>query len=393
MNLSCAPCTGATASTSAQPGQYRPTDDVASQSFSFQEMPRLPPCAAIRKTRGPATARPAGRPAGTPRRARSAWPARGCASSSRSVVPRAWMSRTMSSTARVALGSRLAVGSSRNRTSGRSAHARASASRCCSPPESTRADRCGERAQADLGQRVVDAVVGLAAVACRRGRARSGCWRRPSGAAAPPAGTPSPGPRAASRTAAPANGARRRRDEPVQQAQQRALARAVGAEHERAGAALDGEVDVAQDARRRRARPRRRRTRSAAPSTRPALSHSARAPIRACYCARGVERAARSRSARRPSASASGRSPLLVSSAIVVVITRVTPSMLPPTIITAPTSAMARPKPASSTVASENRVSHSSVSAALAVPAHRATTTARGTHPTRRRRSAATARR
>ena len=39
-----------------------------------------------------------------------------------------------------------------------------------------------------------------------------------------------------------------------------------------------------------------------------------------------------------PSASASGRSPLLVSSAIAVVITRVKPSMLPPTIITAPTS-------------------------------------------------------
>ena len=70
-----------------------------------------------------------------------------------------------------------------------------------------------------------------------------------------------------------------------------------------------------------------------------------------------------------PSASASGRSPLLVSSAIVVVITRVTPSMLPPTIITAPTSAIARPNPASSTVASEKRVSHSSVSAALTVPA------------------------
>ena len=49
-----------------------------------------------------------------------------------------------------------------------------------------------------------------------------------------------------------------------------------------------------------------------------------------------------------PSASASARSPLEVSSAIVVVITRVTWSMLPPTMITAPTSAIARPKPASS---------------------------------------------
>ena len=53
-----------------------------------------------------------------------------------------------------------------------------------------------------------------------------------------------------------------------------------------------------------------------------------------------------------PSASASGRSPLLVSSAMAVVITRVKPSMLPPTIITAPTSEMARPNDASSTVSS-----------------------------------------
>ena len=51
-------------------------------------------------------------------------------------------------------------------------------------------------------------------------------------------------------------------------------------------------------------------------------------------------------------ASASGRSPLLVSSAMAVVMTRVKPSMLPPTIITAPTSEIARPKQASSTVSS-----------------------------------------
>src|SRR5262249_42157656 len=45
------------------------------------------------------------------------------------------------SISRLALGSRFAVGSSRNRTCGRSAQARASARRCCSPPESTRAGR------------------------------------------------------------------------------------------------------------------------------------------------------------------------------------------------------------------------------------------------------------
>ena len=60
---------------------------------------------------------------------------------------------------------------------------------------------------------------------------------------------------------------------------------------------------------------------------------------------------------------------MLVSSAIVVVITRVTPSMLPPTIMTAPTSAIARPNPASNTVASEKRVSHSSVNTARMVRA------------------------
>src|SRR5579862_254734 len=47
----------------------------------------------------------------------------------------------MLSTARIDGGSRLAVGSSRNNTSGASAEARASASRCRSPPERTRADR------------------------------------------------------------------------------------------------------------------------------------------------------------------------------------------------------------------------------------------------------------
>ena len=57
------------------------------------------------------------------------------------VVPRAWMSAMIRSTERAAAGSRLAVGSSRNRTSGRSAQTRASASFCCSPPESTRAGR------------------------------------------------------------------------------------------------------------------------------------------------------------------------------------------------------------------------------------------------------------
>ncbi len=58
---------------------------------------------------------------------------------------------------------------------------------------------------------------------------------------------------------------------------------------------------------------------------------------------------------------ASGRSPFEVSSAMAVVIVRVKPSMLPPTTITVPTSAAARPKPASSVVTSEKRASQISV--------------------------------
>src|SRR4029079_13006872 len=62
------------------------------------------------------------------------------------VVPSAWKSRTIASTARAAAGSRLAVGASRNSTRGASAHARASARRCCSPPDSTRAGRSASAA-------------------------------------------------------------------------------------------------------------------------------------------------------------------------------------------------------------------------------------------------------
>src|SRR5471032_324694 len=56
-------------------------------------------------------------------------------------VPAAWISPITRSTSDAAAGSRLAVGSSRKITRGRSAHARANARRCCSPPDSTRAGR------------------------------------------------------------------------------------------------------------------------------------------------------------------------------------------------------------------------------------------------------------
>jgi len=58
---------------------------------------------------------------------------------------------------------------------------------------------------------------------------------------------------------------------------------------------------------------------------------------------------------------ASGRSPFEVSSAMVVVMVRVKPSILPPTIITVPTSAAARPNPASRVVTRLNRASHTMV--------------------------------
>src|SRR5688572_10513189 len=58
------------------------------------------------------------------------------------LVPAASKALIRVSISRVAPGSRFAVGSSRNSTSGCNAHARANATRCCSPPERTRAGRC-----------------------------------------------------------------------------------------------------------------------------------------------------------------------------------------------------------------------------------------------------------
>src|SRR5206468_2689976 len=63
----------------------------------------------------------------------------------------------------------------------------------------------------------------------------------------------------------------------------------------------------------------------------------------------------------RPSPIASGRSPFEVSSAIAVVMVRVKPSILPPTMITAPTSAAARPNPARSAVTRLKRASQINV--------------------------------
>ena len=59
-----------------------------------------------------------------------------------------------------------------------------------------------------------------------------------------------------------------------------------------------------------------------------------------------------------PNASARGKLPFDVSKDIEVVITLVKWSILPPTIITAPTSDIARPKPAKTTVTSEYLASY-----------------------------------
>ena len=74
---------------------------------------------------------------------------------------------------------------------------------------------------------------------------------------------------------------------------------------------------------------------------------------------------------------ASGRSPFDVSSAMAVVMVRVKPSMLPPTIITAPTSAAARPKPASRAVTRLKRASRISVTTRRSGPTFMAASSSR----------------
>ena len=114
----------------------------------------------------------------------------------------------------------------------RAAQARASAKRCCSPTDSTRAGRFATpnnptspnaRTHADPPRYR----------ARRSSRAHSGHWPRPSGATARAVETPLPAP-AGGAAAVPGHGSVRRRQQPVQDAQQRALAGAVRAENERA---------------------------------------------------------------------------------------------------------------------------------------------------------------
>src|SRR5882724_8270930 len=155
---------------------------------------------------------------------------------------------------------------------------------------------------------------------------------------------------------APADGAGSRLQQPVAEAQQQALAGAVGSENDGARTAADRQRDAVDqplaDGLEGEVVELQRQDRSRAHRWPRVVSRRTKAaPL---MISDSVIRM-------RPRPSASGRSPLLVSSAIVVVITRVTWSMLPPTIITAPTSAEARPKPASTAVTRLKRPSHSSV--------------------------------
>src|SRR5262249_49325365 len=115
----------ATAQTSSSPRMNRRASSVLGSAKNVSAAPLSITRPRCRSTIAPAT--------------RLAWP-RSCVDIT-TLIPRAATTRTTSSIAFVAAGSRLAVGSSSRRICGSLARARASASRCCSPPESFRAGR------------------------------------------------------------------------------------------------------------------------------------------------------------------------------------------------------------------------------------------------------------
>jgi hypothetical protein len=148
-------------------------------------------------------------------------------------APPAAISPMMRSTSRVLPGSRLAVGSSRISSSGSSAQARASATRCCSPPESSRAGRRAmwsrpARASAARARRRLSS--GRMALQLQAvhdvGQRRGTQHHRPLEH------------HALGQRLRPVQAAAARMQQAVDQAQQGALAGAVGAEHD---GALRGE--------------------------------------------------------------------------------------------------------------------------------------------------------
>ena len=153
------------------------------QQFAGDEFPRFLRARIGEKFRRRDRFRSAGRDAAARCRRPDVWPApRSCVDIT-TLTPRAVTARTMSSIALVAAGSRLAVGSSRNSTAGSRASARASASRCCSPPDSRRAGRCSRPSSPTSASNSAARSLRAGRAARRPRRARSGhCRRRCAGA-------------------------------------------------------------------------------------------------------------------------------------------------------------------------------------------------------------------
>ena len=236
----------------------------------------------------------------------------------------------------VADGSRLEVGSSRIRISGPVASARAIDSSCCSPPDRTRAGECARcvslaRSSAAWARRVRSG-----ARQRRRPPARTRRWPAPSGAAAPAAGTrsrssvrgagpaasrpSSPGPPSArpGRPArAPAGSCRRRSGRSAPACRCRSISMSMPSRMRRPPRSKTSP-------RRGSAGPRRRVDRAVGVELmvslrhRPSASRSPAEPSTSALMAMAMV------SRIRPRPRASARSPLEVSSAMAVVITRVT---------------------------------------------------------------------
>src|SRR6185369_10194746 len=172
------------------------------------------------------------------------------------------------------------------------------------------------------------------------------------------------------RAAAPADSPGGGLDQPVAEPQQQALSRAIGAEND--GARTGRELDI--DLRDPHLAPRgiahafqAERQDGGAVALLAEGGHGWR-PVKS-RMTKAAPFTPSDRTIRMiPRPSASARSPFEVSSAIAVVIIRVTWSILPPTIMTAPPSALARPKPASSAVMRLKRPSQRRVAIARRGP-------------------------
>src|SRR5262245_14373123 len=215
------------------------------------------------------------------------------------------------------------------------------------------------RARYAGGRKRITDVAGGAAAEHRRALEYDGAMRRLGGLAASPGHASAHG-----------------RNQAHDQAEQRGLACAVRSDQHGGRAGREGEGDAVQDG-------------HAAGGEADLLEHdrqigNGRAhahPANRSPARRKPQAAALTATTRvistRPSPMASGRLPFDVSSVIAVVMTRVKPSMLPPTMSTAPTSAAARPKPASSAVTRLKRPSQIRVAMRLNGPTSMALSSSR----------------